>query len=263
MTDTTSTPPSDADSYEITRFNALRHGVLSRYTILPWEDEDEYCRLLDALVAEHKPKGPTEEHLVEEVAGVLWRKRRLRLAEAAASRRGLKRAGSSKQETTKAALAHLDIREQTAVDAATEFADLDRREAIITRVRDLLMAGETRAYDEALSALSEDTRERWEELIKPQPELGLLIFDRLESRYTANADGLIEFLQKEVMPSYEFRRRELQNQPLIRKQVLGEALDLDKLEGLARYETHLDRKLERMLTMLIRLQELRATPTQE
>jgi len=40
-------------------------------------------------VAEHRPQGPTEEHLVEEIAGILWRKRRLRLAEAAAHRRGL------------------------------------------------------------------------------------------------------------------------------------------------------------------------------
>ena len=33
MTDTTSTPPTEADSYKVTRFNALRHGVLSRYTV--------------------------------------------------------------------------------------------------------------------------------------------------------------------------------------------------------------------------------------
>ena len=31
----------------------------------------------------------------------------------------------------------------------------------------------------------------------------------------------------------------------------------DKLERLGRYEVHLDRKLERMLTMLLRLKELR------
>ena len=35
--------------------------------------------------------GPIEEHPVEELAGVLWRKRRLRLAEAAAHRRGFKK----------------------------------------------------------------------------------------------------------------------------------------------------------------------------
>ena len=92
--------------------------------------------------------------------------------------------------------------------------------------------------------------------------MGLLTFDNTESRYTANADGLIEFLQKEVMPSYESRRTELQNRPQIREQIIGEALDAEKLDGLARYEIHLDRKLERMLTMLIRLQELRAAPCQ-
>ncbi len=70
--------------YELTRFNATRHGVLSRYTVLPWEDRSEYQALLDALVAEHAPQGPTEEHLVEELAGVMWRKRRLNLAETAA-----------------------------------------------------------------------------------------------------------------------------------------------------------------------------------
>src|SRR5271168_1190464 len=64
---------------KITRFNALRHGVLSRYIVLPWEDADEYHGLLDSLVAEHAPQGPTEEHLVEELAGALWRKLWLRL----------------------------------------------------------------------------------------------------------------------------------------------------------------------------------------
>ena len=44
-------------SYETTRFNALRHGVLSRHTVLPWEDRSEYQALLDALVAEHAPDG--------------------------------------------------------------------------------------------------------------------------------------------------------------------------------------------------------------
>ena len=53
------------------------------------EDADEYRALVAALAAEHAPQGPTEEHLVEELAGILWRKRRLRLAEAAAHRRGL------------------------------------------------------------------------------------------------------------------------------------------------------------------------------
>jgi hypothetical protein len=43
---------------------------MSRYTVLPWEDADEYRALLEALVADHAPQGPTQEHLVEELAGL-------------------------------------------------------------------------------------------------------------------------------------------------------------------------------------------------
>ena len=37
----------------------------------------------------------------------------------------------------------------------------------------------------------------------------------------------------------------------------GEALEPDKFERLGRYEVHLDRKLERMLAMLLHLKDLR------
>jgi hypothetical protein len=44
---------------------------------------------------------------------------------------------------------------------------------------------------------------------------------------------------------------------VVREQAFGEALDPDKLERLGRYEVHLDRKLDRMLAMLLRLKDLR------
>jgi hypothetical protein len=102
MTRATQTLPAETGGPDITR-NALRHGVLSRYTVLPWECADEYRAVVEALVAEHGPQGPTEEHLVEEIAGILWRKRRLRLAEAAAHRRGLEGTLASYRETVKVA----------------------------------------------------------------------------------------------------------------------------------------------------------------
>ena len=75
--------------------------------------------------------------------------------------------------------------------------------------------------------------------------------------YAANAASLQRYLETEICPWYETRRKELENRPLIHAQAFGEALDPDRLQGLARYEVHLDRKLERTLTMLIRLQDLR------
>jgi hypothetical protein len=64
-------------------------------------------------------------------------------------------------------------------------------------------------------------------------------------------------LETEVLPGFEGRQKELTNRPLIREQAFGEALDPDKLDRLSRYEVHLDRKLERMLTMLLGLKDLR------
>jgi hypothetical protein len=61
--ETTSPPPRELHGgYESSRFNAVRHGVLSAHTVLPGEDETEYAALLGALVEEHAPCGPTEDH---------------------------------------------------------------------------------------------------------------------------------------------------------------------------------------------------------
>ena len=74
---------------------------------------------------------------------------------------------------------------------------------------------------------------------------------------TADAESLRLFLEGKVLPWFEGRKKELANRPLICGQAFGEALDPDKLERLGRYEAHLDRKVERMLAMLLRLKDLR------
>ena len=147
MTQAHSILPAEATGTEITRFNALKHGILSRYTVLPWEDADEYHALVAALATEHSPQGPTEEHLVEELAGILWRKRRLRLAEAASHRRALEDTLAPWRETVKAALVHLDATDQservvdairaTAEDTAADIQDLDEDEAMTRRALDV------------------------------------------------------------------------------------------------------------------------------
>jgi hypothetical protein len=81
--------------------------------------------------------------------------------------------------------------------------------------------------------------------------------DEGEAPAIADTEGLRRVLEGEVLPWFETRKKELANRPLIREQAFGEALDTGKLERLGRYEVHLDRKLERMLAMLLRLKDLR------
>lgn len=263
MSETRDILPAETAGAEITRFNALRHGVLSRYTVLPWEDADEYAALVASLVAEHRPNGPTEEHLVEELAGILWRKRRLRLAEAAAHQHGLEDATEPYRGTVKAALVHLDGGKQiervidairaTQEETAEESSDLDEDEGMTAKAVAILDAGRPKAYEQAVAALRADTREWWDDMISRDPE----DFDEDEDPFTADTDGLRRFIEKELRPWYVQRRKELENRPLIRAQAFGQSLDPDKLSRLARYEVHLDRKLERTLAMLLRLQDLR------
>jgi hypothetical protein len=262
MTNTIQTLPAEPGGTDITRFNALRHGVLSRYTVLPWESTDEYRAVVEALMAEHGPQGPTEEHLVEEIAGIFWRKRRLRLAEAAAHRRGLEGTLESYRQTVKMALVHLDTSGQservvdairaTAADTQEDMTDMAADEAMTRAALELLGSKRNDAYEVTLAALREDTQVWWADTLACDPDEG-------KEPASADVEGLRRFLEGEVLPWFENRQKELANRPLIREQAFGDALDPNKLERLGRYEVHLDRKLERMLTMLLRLKDLRRT----
>jgi hypothetical protein len=264
MTDRPASLESRTESYQVTRFNALKHGVLSHDTVLSWENESEYDALFDALIAEHQPQGPTEEHLVEELAGIMWRKRRLRLAEAAAHHRGLD-AIAARRDPVAAALAHLtagkpservlDAIQATPKDTDKEIEDLEADEAMVEQALKILRTGKADAYAQARAALPQNKQAWWEDELAREPD----DFDLDEAPATADRAGLLRFLEQAVLPSYTQRRTELNNQSLIRTQALGEAFDPDRLEPLSRYEVHLDRKLERTLALLIRLQERRHT----
>ena len=101
MSDTTvitrdeSAPVTTVGNYEPVRFNATKHGILSRLAVLAHEDHAEFDDLLAALLDEHRPAGMTERHLIEELATIIWRKRRVLLAEGAKINEGLKSAASS------------------------------------------------------------------------------------------------------------------------------------------------------------------------
>jgi hypothetical protein len=59
--------------------NALKHGAFSRELILPGERRKDYERLLAELEAEYSPSGPSEISLVNHLASLLWRERRLQV----------------------------------------------------------------------------------------------------------------------------------------------------------------------------------------
>lgn len=215
--------PAEINRTEIARFNALRHGVLSRYTVLPWEDAEEFSAVVRALVAEHAPQGPTEEHLVEKLAGILWRKRRLRLAEAAAYRRGLDGTLASYRDTVKVALVHLRAtnRSEQVVDAVrTTASDTDalvqavqNERAMTRRALTLLASRRKDRYEAAVAALGQTSQGWWADMLARDPAK----LDKGEQPTTADVESLRRFLEGEVLPWLEERKRELASRPLIRE----------------------------------------------
>ena len=258
-----SVSPMTATGYDASRLNALQHSILSRLTVLPWENVCEYQGLLGALVAEHEPSGPTEEHLIEELAGVLWRKRRLRLAEAATYHRGLQSTTERYQGTAEAALV-LTQTEGVKVDVGwalkstpnsnqQEIEELEADRRMTVTAIDMSRAGA--GYAEVLEALHESTREAWVGQLTWEPG----DYDDGDVLFVEDVASLTLYLETKIAPWYAERRMELRLGPLVPAQALGEELDPDKLERLGRYEVHLDRKFERTLSTLLRLQDIRRT----
>lgn len=68
-----------------TRFNALKHGLFAKHMVIPMcdgaETNLEFGRLLADLRREHQPEGPSEDFLVDQIAGCMWKFRRATIAE--------------------------------------------------------------------------------------------------------------------------------------------------------------------------------------
>jgi hypothetical protein len=256
---------SGESSYKLTRFNALRHGILSKHAVLPWEDKREYDQLLEALIAEHKPQGPTEEHLVEELAIIFWRKARLRRAEKAAHFRALQRTTEvgEYEKTSRAALVLISTEFEGRVRGEAITANDDTRAAALDALNDnekkalhaldILKEREgDETYNKVLGILCHEDQVGWWSKVNDDDfsDPDILFSD-------GNSDDLEHFIEAYVLPKYRDRRIELEHHQLIKEQSLGEAVDVQALENLARYEVHLDRKMARILTMLLKLKELR------
>ncbi len=244
-----------AASYEAVRFNAMKHGILSRLAVLAHEDGAEFADLLAALLDEHQPSGMTERHLIEELATIIWRKRRVLLAEGAKINEGLKiSANSSKSVMASAAPFERgmasegtdvrDLLDLTPEDVAKDQRSTNLDLAATRKAAAILRNGGPNAYIKARRALIQESRDYWDEHVE-------------EGSHPATTEGLSKYIRETLEPICFQLEREARFTPAIKAQTVGEGLRAHMLEKLNRYETHLDRKFERTLAMLLKLKSLR------
>jgi hypothetical protein len=77
-----STGPKTPEGIAAVRMNALKHGLLSRETLLPGEDEEALKELGERLRDELQPVGELENLLVDRIISAYWRLSRLGRVEA-------------------------------------------------------------------------------------------------------------------------------------------------------------------------------------
>lgn len=252
------------NGYAAVRLNAVRHGILSRETVLPHESRQDFEFLLNELQNEYAPNGQTEKALVEELASILWRKRRVLAAEGAQINSGIACVMTNSLRLANHATPFLPkitgnellggetlpVREILALDTD----GLERRMAAfratcesVDKSRQLLSLGGRGAARKALEALPSSLTDLW----------------YAKDRYGETIYQVDRFLENEVLPHLAEEKRLLENADSLRRQALGSAVSGLPFESIARYEAHLDRKFERTLSMLIKLKTMKTVPVDD
>lgn len=233
----------------------MRHGVLSKQAVLPWEDRAAFDALSETLHAEHAPAGPTEAHLVDELTHILWPKHRIQRAELASYQNRLfEKIDSAFGSLARSAVAHLaDRPDENEVSAAVKgnaekdaqalAAATARAEAVEAAIA--LVDRDPGSLEAAKQKLNAELIDWWREGIA-------------DGEWRGGGADLYRFLVDEPRTYVQSEIAEVRRRPLIRQHVFDAALNPAVLDRLARYETHLDRKFERTLAMLLRLQSIRA-----
>ena len=231
--------------------------VVRRSHILPWESVDEFEALVAELLDEYEPQGPAERHLVEEVAGIIWRKRRVGAAEVALHQHGLLGTCSDRSRTDERAMAWAGgAVAKIGVGEAVRLSDEELAERRKDALEDLGMSENARKlatsgkYNAAVKALREDTGDWWREILEEGE-------DGMGFVREATAVSLVEWLNLEAMPYIQSVIDGAKQAPMIRAQARGESLNPQKFNELAKWEAHLDRRLEGVISLLMKLRNTR------
>lgn len=258
------------------KHNALKHGIFSKVTLLDNESRPELDSLLSGLRDDLKPERMLEEILVEKLATLLWRYRRLMIAEAAEIQKGaafLEWEEKEQQEKETQETSFINP-----MDFTVEKIGLVRRMAnprILERCLDLLKelkdtferdGFDSKSNEEILTKLYgngehltetlSDTYEIWSSTAERSEQ------ERKENEYASVEQcksNFLEPLKGEIayLKQYKKARASMESQRMLLESLRQNVPDAPQLDRLLRYEASLERSIDRTLIQLERLQRMR------
>ncbi|HXX19632.1 MAG TPA: hypothetical protein VEJ46_09535 [Candidatus Acidoferrum sp.] len=273
------TGPRTLRGKERSKHNALKHGIFSQALLLKSESRSEFDSVLSRLYANLAPVGALEELLVEKLAALIWRYRRLLAAEAGGIRKKTELVESDQDKGEKKrgdVTVPIQVNNHTfikwiklglvrSVDGTTILRATielltELRKSVETNGlrsdKDQELLNSIYAMDDRLRYTIGSEYEMWSKTKKSSEE------GRQENKYpspTKCLTNLLDTIANEI--------RKLETLAQERKQADMEKAEIDRLcgsipgpldmERLIRYETTLERALDRTLNQIERLQRLR------
>lgn len=209
-------------------------------------------------MTDYAPETAFEPHLVEQLASLMWRQRRIADVEAWEARRKMGKAGERGYGyEPDSVLKFRGIESSQEPDVGeTLFAPAGHAEQQIVEVKEVLKAFEAAinllndakpdAYERALAALPTGTREWWGELRKDKPVL------------TATTPSLLAWLSDEPTNYFTRRLNDLSMRDEHKDDLCGFATKaIVSTDTVMRYEAHISRQIERTVTLLDRTRLMR------
>jgi hypothetical protein len=274
------TGPRSLAGKDRTKHNALKHGIFSKAVLLKGESRQEFVVLLTGLRADFRPVGTLEETLVEKLAVLIWRYRRLIAFETGGIRKNLEFPGLD--ETN-------DSREEGANEVRVEIIHIGQPtewdpRGLICDITDptisrqcVELLNELRANIETAGFNPDKDREILRRIYGTDKHLRTTVRDEYEIWSNEAACSEKEPLKNEhaspeqcaakVLDAIANEIRRLVSEDRARREIASERAEISRprasvprlpdLDRLLRYETNIERAFDRTLGQLERVQRLR------
>ncbi|MGO9590056.1 MAG: hypothetical protein ACLP3K_08450 [Candidatus Acidiferrales bacterium] len=271
--------PRTAAGKQRSKYNARKHGIFSQEIVLKDESRSQYESLLAGLLDYFEPIGFLEEMLVEKLATLLWRQRRLLVAENAEIHRGAELIECEKVSQIQQEVEQIEQEHESAAirsDAAPGLISRIHNPTILAscmeslvELRDGIKAdGFDEEHDlEILQKIygGSDRFRISETLLDSywawQRTSGVSEEER-EREYASPSEcvrNVLDEIDRETRRLKEFQKSQASIEASQNKlnRLRLQVPDSPALERLLRYEASLDRSFDRTLSQLERLQRMR------
>jgi hypothetical protein len=275
LADGKATGPRTKQGKQTSSKNAIKHGVLSTVIVLKGESRAEYEAVLAGLRETLQPEGTLEELLVEKLATLVWRHRRLLVAEGAEIRKNMEFVETDRQN-----------REREEAEGIARLLDAFNNHGLIQKIQNpdvlercLELLAELRKhfdrvgfnleFDKAIlekiygdheeNRLREDlydSYEGWLDTSQVPAE------ERVREGYAAPEQcrkNILQEIDEEMLRLKRYRKTRTSVEAVrIQLETVRHSIPDDAgLDRLLRYEASLERSFDRALSQLERLQRIR------